>query len=156
VPLCTCGNQPQRRYTSTESLLTASTNSQAAHASLAGRMPRMVALGGVGIVFGLEVSRLARNNRDWYQLLDLCSVTDTLIGDGDGVYHPALPDDRLILGLRGTMSEAELHVMQARLQGGSRNKATRGELRVLVPIWSRLASFGRAMQTSPSSTRMKR
>jgi DNA invertase Pin-like site-specific DNA recombinase len=98
------------------------------------QLTSMVALGGVGIVFGLEVSRLARNNRDWYQLLDLCSVTDTLIGDGDGVYHPALPDDRLILGLRGTMSEAELHVMQARLQGGSRNKATRGELRVLVPI----------------------
>ena len=100
----------------------------------------MVALGGVGIVFGLEVSRLARNNRDWYQLLDLCSVTDTLIGDGDGVYHPALPDDRLILGLRGTMSEAELHVMQARLQGGARNKAARGELRTLVPIgfvWKR-------------------
>ena len=100
----------------------------------------MVALGGVGIVFGLEVSRLARNNRDWYQLLDLCSVTDTLIGDGDGVYHPALPDDRLILGLRGTMSEAELHVMQARLQGGAQNKAARGELRLLAPvglIWRR-------------------
>jgi DNA invertase Pin-like site-specific DNA recombinase len=102
----------------------------------------MVALGGVGIVLGLEASRLARNNRDWYQLLDLCSVTDTLIGDGEGVYHPALPDDRLILGLRGTMSEAELHVMQARLQGGVRNKASRGELRVLVPIglvWRREA-----------------
>ncbi len=86
------------------------------------------------------MSRLARNNRDWYQLLDLCSVTDTLIGDGDGVYHPALPDDRLILGLRGTMSEAELHVMQARLRGGSDNKAARGELRLLVPIglvWKR-------------------
>jgi DNA invertase Pin-like site-specific DNA recombinase len=99
-----------------------------------GQLISMVALGGVGIVLGLEASRLARNNRDWYQLLDLCSVTDTLIGDGDGVYHPALPDDRLILGLRGTMSEAELHVMQARLQGGVRNKASRGELRILMPI----------------------
>lgn len=105
-----------------------------------GQLISMVALGSVGIVFGLEVSRLARNNRDWYQLLDLCSVTDTLIGDGDGIYHPALPDDRLILGLRGTMSEAELHVMHARLQGGVRNKAARGALRLLVPIgfvWTR-------------------
>lgn len=57
-------------------------------------------------------------------MLDLCSVTDTLIRDGDGIYYPALPDDRLILGLRGTMSEAELHVMQARLQGGAHNKAS--------------------------------
>jgi DNA invertase Pin-like site-specific DNA recombinase len=94
----------------------------------------MVALGGVGIVLGLEASRLARNNRDWYQLLDLCSITDTLIGDADGIYHPALPDDRLVLGLRGAMSETELHVMQARLQGGVRNKASRGELRLQVPI----------------------
>jgi len=99
-----------------------------------GQLISMVAIGSVGIVFGLEASRLARNNRDWYQLLDLCSVTDTLIGDANGVYHPALPDDRLILGLRGTMSEAELHVMQARLQGGVRNKASRGELHVLVPM----------------------
>jgi DNA invertase Pin-like site-specific DNA recombinase len=67
-----------------------------------------VALGHVGIVLGLEVSRLARSNADWYRLLDLCSVTDTLIGDGDGVYHPALFNDRLILGLKGTMSEVSL------------------------------------------------
>ena len=64
-----------------------------------------VALGHVGLVLGLEVSRLARSNADWYRLLDLCSVTDTLIGDGDGIYHPALFNDRLILGLKGTMSE---------------------------------------------------
>lgn len=105
-----------------------------------GELISMVGLGSVGIVFGLEVSRLARNNRDWYQLLDLCCVTDTLIGDADGVYHPALPDDRLILGLRGTMSEAELHVMRARMLGGARNKAARGDLRMAVPIgfvWKR-------------------
>jgi len=74
------------------------------------RMTAEVALGHVGIVLGLEVSRLARNNADWYRLLDLCGITDTLIGDSDGIYHPSLFNDRLILGLKGTMSEAELHV----------------------------------------------
>lgn len=93
-----------------------------------------VALGRVGIVLGLEVSRLARNNADWYRLLDLCGVTDTLIGDGDGIYHPGLFNDRLVLGLKGTMSEAELHVLRARLNGGIRNKAERGELRRGMPV----------------------
>ncbi|MGO9300962.1 MAG: recombinase family protein [Acidimicrobiales bacterium] len=65
-----------------------------------------VGLGKVGIIFGIEVSRLARNNADWYQLLDLCAMTDTLIADGDGLYHPADFNDRLVLGLKGTMSEA--------------------------------------------------
>ena len=69
-----------------------------------------VGLGQVGIVLGIEVSRLARNNADWYQLLDLCALTDTLIADADGVYHPADFNDRLVLGLKGTMSEAELHL----------------------------------------------
>ena len=93
-----------------------------------------VALGRVGLVLGLEVSRLARNNADWYRLLDLCGVTDTLIGDADGLYHPGLFNDRLVLGLKGTMSEAELHVLRARLDGGIRNKAARGELRRGLPI----------------------
>ena len=93
-----------------------------------------VVLGHVGIVLGLEVSRLARNNADWYRLLDLCGLTDTLIGDGDGIYHPALFNDRLLLGLKGTMSEAETHVLRARLLGGIRNKAARGELRRGLPI----------------------
>jgi predicted DNA-binding transcriptional regulator AlpA len=88
----------------------------------------------VGIVLGLEVSRLARNNADWYRLLELCGVTDTLIGDNDGVYHPALFNDRLLLGLKGTMSEAELHIIRARLDGGIRNKAARGELRRGLPV----------------------
>jgi len=70
------------------------------------RLTSDVALGHVGIVLGLEVSRLARNNADWYRLLDLCGVTDTLIGDADGIYHPGLFNDRLVLGLKGTMSEA--------------------------------------------------
>lgn len=98
------------------------------------RMISEVALGRVGIVLGLEVSRLARNNADWYRLLDLCGITDTLIGDSDGLYHPALFNDRLVLGLKGTMSEAELHIIRARLEGGIRNKAARGELRRGLPV----------------------
>jgi DNA invertase Pin-like site-specific DNA recombinase len=98
------------------------------------RMTAEVALGRVGIVLGLEVSRLARNNADWYRLLDLCGITDTLIGDSDGLYHPALFNDRLVLGLKGTMSEAELHILRARLDGGIRNKAARGELRRGLPV----------------------
>ena len=97
-------------------------------------MTAEVALGRVGIVLGLEVSRLARNNADWYRLLDLCGVTDTLIGDADGLYYPGLFNDRLVLGLKGTMSEAELHVLRARLNGGIRNKAARGELRRGLPV----------------------
>jgi DNA invertase Pin-like site-specific DNA recombinase/predicted DNA-binding transcriptional regulator AlpA len=98
------------------------------------RLTTQVALGHVGIVLGLEVSRLARNNADWYRLFDLCSVTDTLVGDGDGIYHPALLNDRLILGLKGIMAEAELHILRARLEGGIRNKAARGELRRGLPV----------------------
>src|SRR5499425_855790 len=86
------------------------------------RLTAEVALARVGLVLGLEVSRLARNNAEWYGL------TDTLIGDGDGLYHPAVFNDRLLLGLKGTMSEAELHILRARLNGGIRNKAARGEL----------------------------
>src|SRR5690348_10798586 len=93
-----------------------------------------VALGQVGIVLALEVSRLARDNAAWYRLLDLAGVCDTLVGDGDGVYHPALFNDRLLLGMKGIMSEAELHVLRARLQGGVRNKAARGELRRGLPV----------------------
>src|SRR5215204_5994947 len=81
-----------------------------------------------------EVSRLARNNADWHRLIDLCGLTDTLIGDADGIYHPSLFNDRLLLGLKGTMSEAELHVLRARLNGGIRNKAARGELRRGLPV----------------------
>lgn len=93
-----------------------------------------VGLGRVGIVFGIEVSRLARNNSDWYQLLDLCAMTDTLIADADGIYHPADFNDRLVLGLKGTMSEAELHLIRSRLTAGLRHKATRGELRQFLPV----------------------
>ena len=93
-----------------------------------------VGLGRVGIVLGIEVSRLARNNADWYQLLDLCAITDTLIADADGVYHPADFNDRLVLGLKGTMSEAELHLIKSRLTAGLKHKAAKGELRQGLPV----------------------
>src|SRR5215469_5292115 len=105
-----------------------------------------VALGHVGIVFGLEVSRVARNNADWYRLFDLCSITDTLVGDSDGIYHPALFNDRLVLGLKGIMAEAELHILRARLEGGIRNKAARGGT---APQLARGLCFGRKGRRSP-------
>jgi hypothetical protein len=93
-----------------------------------------VALGQVGIILALEVSRLARDNAAWYRLLDLAGVCDTLVADTDGVYHPALFNDRLILGMKGIMAESELHVLRARLEGGIKNKAARGELRRGLPV----------------------
>lgn len=93
-----------------------------------------VALGQVGIILALEASRLARDNAAWYRLLDLAGVCDTLVADADAVYHPALFGDRLLLGLMGIMAEAELHVLRARLEGGIKNKAARGELRRGLPV----------------------
>lgn len=92
-----------------------------------------VSLGHVGIIFGYEVSRLARNNADWYYLLDLAAVFDTLIADNDGIYNPRLYNDRLLLGLKGTMSEAELHLLRQRLVAGRLNKVRRGEYRQRLP-----------------------
>ena len=93
-----------------------------------------VALGKAGIVMGLEVSRLARNSADWHRLIELCALTATLILDEDGVYDPAEFNDRLLLGLKGTMSEAELHILKARMRGGQLNKARRGELEMCPPV----------------------
>ena len=93
-----------------------------------------VALGQVGIVLALEVSRLARDNAAWYRLLDLAGACDTLVADADGLYHPGLFNDRLVLGMKGIMSEAELHVLRARLAGAIRTKAARGELRRGLPV----------------------
>jgi DNA invertase Pin-like site-specific DNA recombinase len=98
------------------------------------QMIQEVAWGQVGLILSLEASRLARNNAEWYRLLELCAVTDTLIGDLDGLYHPGLFNDRLLLGLKGTMAEAELHVLRMRLNGAIRNKAKRGELRRGLPV----------------------
>jgi DNA invertase Pin-like site-specific DNA recombinase len=98
------------------------------------RLVSEVAMGQAGIVLGLEVSRLARNNADWHRLIELAALSHTLILDEDGIYDPAQFNDRLLLGLKGTMSEAELHLLKARLQGGIRNKARRGELELPLPI----------------------
>jgi DNA invertase Pin-like site-specific DNA recombinase len=98
------------------------------------RLVTEVGLGNAGIVMGLEVSRLARNSTDWHRLIEICALAGTLILDEDGVYDPAHFNDRLLLGLKGTMSEAELHVLKARLQGGILNKARRGELEGPLPI----------------------
>ncbi len=98
------------------------------------RLVSEVGLGRAGIVMGLEVSRLARNSADWHRLLEICALADTLILDEDGVYDPAHFNDRLLLGLKGTMSEAELHILRARLRGGLLNKARRGELEIRLPI----------------------
>jgi len=113
---------------------TAQSASESEHRDAFNMMTAEVALAHVGIILSIEVSRVARNNADWYRLLDLCAVTDTLIADEDGLYHPGLFNDRLLLGLKGTMAEAELHVLRARLNGGIRNKAARGELRRGLPI----------------------
>lgn len=93
-----------------------------------------VSLNKVGIVFGLEASRFARNNRDWYHLIDLCALFDTLIADQDGVYHPGNPNDRMVLGLKGTMSEVEINLIKNRMLEGAKNKAARGELIYRLPV----------------------
>jgi DNA invertase Pin-like site-specific DNA recombinase len=98
------------------------------------RMVADVGLGRVGLVMGLEVSRFARSSTDWHRLLEICALTSTLILDEDGIYDPSQFNDRLLLGLKGTMSEAELHLLRARLLGGQLNKARRGELWVRPPI----------------------
>src|ERR1700739_588977 len=98
------------------------------------RLVTEVSLGRAGIVLGLEVSRLARNSADWHRLLEICALTDALILDEDGLYDPAHFNDRLLLGLKGTMSEAELHVLKARLRGGILSKAQRGELKMPLPV----------------------
>ena len=97
------------------------------------RLVTDVGLGRAGIVMGLEVSRLARNNADWHRLLEICALANTLILDEDGVYDPTNFNDRLLLGLKGAMSEAELHVLKARLRGGILNKVRRGEYRCVLP-----------------------
>lgn len=98
------------------------------------RLVAEVGLGHVGLVLGIEMSRLARSCRDWHQLLEICALFDTLIADADGVYDPVNYNDRLLLGLKGTMSEAELHILQARMLAGRRAKARRGELGKAVPM----------------------
>jgi DNA invertase Pin-like site-specific DNA recombinase len=98
------------------------------------RLVAEVGLGRVGLVMGLEVSRLARSSLDWHHLLEMCAMTGSLILDEDGLYDPATFNDRLLLGLKGTLSEAELHVLRARLRGGILNKASRAALKLPLPM----------------------
>src|SRR5437764_12053176 len=98
------------------------------------RLVADVGLGKAGIVLGLEVSRLARNNADWHRLLEICALSRTLICDEDGLYDPCNFNDRLLLGLKGSLSEAELHLLKARLRGGQLSNARRGELQMSLPI----------------------
>ncbi len=97
----------------------------------------------VGILFAYDVTRLARNCTDWYQLLDLCGFRTCLVGDQDGIYDPATPNGRLILGLKGLIAELELHTLKARLTAGLLNKAQRGELALTLPIGLVRDSLGR-------------
>lgn len=98
------------------------------------RLVAEVGLDHVGLVLGIEISRLARSSRDWYQLLEVCAVFSTLIADADGLYDPTTYNDRLLLGLKGTMSEAELHILKQRMLEGKRAKARRGELALRLPM----------------------
>src|SRR5256886_6118668 len=103
------------------------------------RLVSEVSLDHVGMIFGVEMSRLARSNKDWHQLLELCALFHTLIADLDGIYDPGQYNDRLLLGLKGTMSEAELHILKQRMHQGRLSKAQRGELQFALPIgyiWS--------------------
>ena len=93
-----------------------------------------VAMGHVGAIFSLEASRLARSNQDWHRLLELCAITGTVVIDEDGVYDPADFNDGLVLGMKGTFAQAELHIIRARLHGGKLNKASRGDLRFALPV----------------------
>src|SRR3974390_3452750 len=93
-----------------------------------------VAMGRVGAIFSLEASRLARSNQDWHRLLELCAITGTLVIDEDGCYDPAELNDGLVLGMKGTFAQAELHIIRARLHGGKLNKASRGDLRFALPV----------------------
>src|SRR6266702_3069553 len=98
-----------------------------------GRLVTEITMGHVGLVLGIEMSRLARSGADWYQLLELCALSGALPADSDGVYDPVDYNDRLLLGLKGTMSEAELHLLRQRMLAGKQAKARRGELAIGLP-----------------------
>jgi excisionase family DNA binding protein len=112
-----------------------------------------VGLGRIGIVLGFDVTRLARNNADWYRLLDLCGICDTLIADSEGIYDPAVYNDRLLLGLKGTMSEAEHHFIRTRLLAGVEKKAAAGTLRKRLPVGLDYDQDGREVITANEAVR---
>src|SRR5919205_2503212 len=104
------------------------------------RLVAEVCTGSVGAVFCIEASRLARNGRDWHHLIELCGLVQTLVIDPDGVYDPGMLNDRLLLGLKGTMSEFELNLLRQRCQEAIRQKARRGELQLALPVGYRWAA----------------
>ncbi|PYS53136.1 MAG: recombinase family protein, partial [Acidobacteria bacterium] len=111
------------------------------------------ALGHVGIILSLELSRLCRSNQDWYHLLDICAVTETLLADEEGLYDPRAYNDRLLLGLKGTMSEAEIHIMKQRLIEAMRSKAKRGEFCFRLPPGYEWDEAGRMVKTPDEQVR---
>src|SRR6185369_14947942 len=121
------------------------------------RLVAELTMGHVGLVLGLEMSRLARAGRDWHQLIELCSLAGALLADADGVYDPIWYNDRLLLGLKGTLTEVELHLIKQRMASGRLAKASRGELAVPLPAgYVRRPSGEVALATSPSMTRRAR
>ncbi|HEU4405501.1 MAG TPA: recombinase family protein [Polyangiaceae bacterium] len=112
-----------------------------------------VGLGRVGIILGFDVTRLARNNGDWYRLLDMCAVCDTLVADVDGVYDVSLPNDRLLLGMKGAMSEAEHHLIRTRLTRGMRKRAEAGEFRTRLPVGYDYDEAGHVVMTADEHVR---
>jgi DNA invertase Pin-like site-specific DNA recombinase len=118
------------------------------------RLVASIGLGEVGIVLVTEVSRLSRCNSDWHRVIELCAVFATLIADEDGVYDPRDPNDRLLLGVKGTLFAAELHILQARMRGGLINKAQRGALAVTLPIGFRRTAKGGVMFDPDEAVRL--
>ena len=112
-----------------------------------------ISLGEVGIVLVTEVSRLSRLNSDWHRVIELCAVFETLIADEDGLYEPRDPNDRLVLGLKGTLFSAELHILRARMRGGLLNKARRGELALHLPVGFRRLADGTVVQDPDDQVR---
>src|SRR5580658_5701307 len=125
----------------------------AEHRSGFQRLMTEVSLNHVGVVLGLELSRLSRSNKDWHQLIDVCGIFSTLLCDQDGVYDPLDSNDRLLLGMRGAMSEYELVTLRNRLLRGSRNKAGRGELFLHVPVGYFKTSSGEIIQEPDEQAR---
>jgi DNA invertase Pin-like site-specific DNA recombinase len=117
------------------------------------RLVSAISLGEVGAILVTEVSRLSRLNSDWHRVIELCAVFDTLIADEDGIYDPADPNDRLVLGLKGTLFAAELHILRARMRGGLLNKARRGELALRLPVGYRRLPDGTVVQEPDEAVR---
>src|SRR5215210_8133679 len=118
------------------------------------RLVAAIGLGEVGLVLVTEVSRLSRLNSDWHRVIELCAVFRTLIADEDGIYDARDPNDRLLLGMKGTLFAAELHVLQARMRGGLLNKAQRGALAVTLPIGFRRTAKGGVMFDPDEAVRL--